>query len=281
MRKVVGFALSVLFGTVLQGQVTVLQPIPQVASIDVIAGTMTGVPIPRTLFGTFLEPIGNSTYNGLWAELLQNPSFEAGLWSPSRVVDVLHDSPELVQASRLALPLPWEPLDVRQGNRYELNYGDAANSWQSLRVLGVPGQPTGIKQKVYLPIHRTRDYTGSLYARHPSGATQITVSLRLRDQGDALASQQIDVVDASWKKYSFSLLVPEGKLHRLDPADFVIEVDGDERVELDQVSLMPTDAIAGLDSDEVAMPAGQETAATARWREGPRGYRLSRMCNSC
>src|ERR1035441_9840802 len=79
---------------------------------------------------------------------------------------MLHDAPELMQASRVALPLPWEPLDPHQGNRYELNYGDAANSWQSLRVFGVPGEPTGIKQKVYLPVHRTRDYTGSFYARH-------------------------------------------------------------------------------------------------------------------
>lgn len=36
--------------------------------------------IPRSIFGTFLEPIGNSTHNGLWAEILQNPSFEDHLW---------------------------------------------------------------------------------------------------------------------------------------------------------------------------------------------------------
>ncbi|HBY59338.1 MAG TPA: hypothetical protein DEH78_05920, partial [Solibacterales bacterium] len=35
-------------------------------------------PVPRTIFGTFLEPIGNSIYNGLWAQILENPSFEGG-----------------------------------------------------------------------------------------------------------------------------------------------------------------------------------------------------------
>jgi alpha-N-arabinofuranosidase len=95
--------------TVLRVQVTVIEPIPQTAPIDVDATSLAGPPIPRTLFGTFLEPINDSTYNGLWAELLQNPSFEAGLWSPAWTADMLRDNPELVQSSRLAIPLPWEP----------------------------------------------------------------------------------------------------------------------------------------------------------------------------
>jgi alpha-L-arabinofuranosidase len=259
VKKISLWVLCLCFGTVLHGQVTVLQPIPQLATIDVNGGSTAGATIPRTLFGTFLEPIGDSTYNGLWAELLQNPSFEAGLWSPARVADMLRDNPELVQSSRLALPLPWEPLDPRQGNRYELNHGEAANSWQSLRVFGVPGEPTGVKQKIYLPIHRTREYTGSLYARHLSGATHITVSVRLRDQREVLTSRQLEAAATTWTKYPFTLQIPEGKLHRLDPADFVIEVEEDERVELDQVSLMPTDAIGGLDPDVVALAKEMKT----------------------
>src|SRR3954467_10580939 len=45
--------------------------------------------IPRSIFGTFLEPIGNSTYNGLWAELLQNPSFEDSLWDVKHVAEMV------------------------------------------------------------------------------------------------------------------------------------------------------------------------------------------------
>src|SRR5207237_5994879 len=40
--------------------------------IEIDARKAASYTIPRTIFGTFLEPIGNSTYNGLWAELLQN-----------------------------------------------------------------------------------------------------------------------------------------------------------------------------------------------------------------
>src|ERR1035438_6998588 len=169
VKNVFLWALSLLLATALLGQITVVKPIPQTATIDVNAASVGAETIPRTIFGTFLEPIGNSTYNGLWAELLQNPSLEAGMWSPQHISEMLHDNPELREAGNLGLPLPWEPLDAHQGNRYEIDYGDAANSWQSLRVFGVPGESTGIKQKVYLPVHRTREYIGSFYPNHLGG----------------------------------------------------------------------------------------------------------------
>jgi alpha-L-arabinofuranosidase len=283
--------LFVLFAADLRGQITVSEPIPHVATIDVRASDLASEPIPRTIFGTFLEPIGNSTYNGLWAELLENPSFESGLWSPEKIAEMLHERPELRRASNLALPIPWEPLDPNQGNRYEIHYGDAANSWQSLRVFAVPGQTTGIKQQVYLPVHRIRDYEGSFYAKHLNGDTSITVALRVRNQNDVLASQQINVSDPSWTRYTFALQVPEGKLHRLDPADFVVQLAGDERVELDEFSLMPADAKGGLDPDAVALAKAMNTplvrfggnfTSSYHWTDGigPRDKRKNMLNNS-
>lgn len=291
MNKRIGLGVLIVCLAGAQAQVKVVEPIPQTATIDVYAAQVDSHVIPRTIFGTFLEPIGNSTYNGLWAELLENPSFESGLWSPQRVSERLREEPALVRAGDLALPLPWEPLNAAQGNRYELHYGDAANSWQSLRVFGVPGEATGIRQKIYLPVHRTRSYVGSFYARHLSGEKAITVSLRVRNQDEVLASQRIDVSDEAWKKYEFTLDVPAGKLHRLDPADFVIEVAGNERVELDQASLMPADAKDGLDPDAVAMAKAMHTplvrfggnfTSSYHWTDGigPRDKRVSMLNNS-
>src|SRR4051794_29989708 len=84
-----------------------------VVAIQVHAGQRANYTLPRTLFGTFLEPIGNSTYNGLWAEVLQNPSFEENLWNAEGVARMIHDQPALAEASRLGLPLPWEPLNPK------------------------------------------------------------------------------------------------------------------------------------------------------------------------
>ena len=62
------------------------------------------VVIPGSVFGSFLEPIGHSTYGGLWADVVENPSFEEGLWSAGRVTDMLRERPELRRASDLGLP---------------------------------------------------------------------------------------------------------------------------------------------------------------------------------
>lgn len=281
-------ASLILVNPAARGQITVDHPIPPIASIRVDAGQSSGTKIPRTIFGSFLEPIGNSTYNGLWAGLLQNPSLESGMWDAAHVAEMLKQTPALAHASQLGLPLPWEPLDAGQGNRYEPVYGNAANSFRSLIVMGVPGQPTGIRQQVYLPVQRTLSYQGSLYARHISGPTGLTVSLRPRNNPEVLTSAHVDATADTWTKYTFTLDVPQGKLHRLDPADFVVEVEGDERVDLDEFSLMPSDNLDGLDPDVVAMAKAMDTPLVRfggnftsgyNWRDGigPRDKRVSMM----
>ncbi len=281
----IGF-LFLLIRPVVRAQITVTRPIPSTATIHVDAGKPAGGNIPRTIFGSFLEPIGNSTYNGLWAEILQNPSLEAGLWSAPHVAGMLRREPALARASGLGLPLPWEPLDANQGNRYELLYGDAANSWRSLAIFGVPGQPTGIRQKVYLPVHRTRQYDGSFYAKHVSGPSGLTISIRPRNGSAILASAHVDASAARWTRYNFRIDLPEGKLHRLDPADFAVEVEEEERVDVDEFSLMPADALDGLDPEVVAMAKAMDTplvrfggnfTSAYHWRDGigPRDKRIN------
>ena len=154
---------------------------PQPIHIEVHAAKRAAYRVPDSIFGTFLEPIGNSTYNGLWAEILQNASFEENLWSVPAMERMVKDDPQLRRASELGLPAPWEPLDARQGNRYEARWGDAANSWRSLAILGLPGAETGVRQQVYLPMPREVRYLGSIYIKHLSGAAGVEVSLRRRD----------------------------------------------------------------------------------------------------
>ena len=228
------------------------QAIPGEASITVDLRHPAANVIPRTLFGSFLEPIGNSTYNGLWAEIVQNPSFESGLWDVEHVRAMIKDQPELVRASGLGLPLPWSPLNVAQGNRYEYRYGDSANSSRSLEIIGVPGQPTGIQQRVYLPVPRELTYQGSIYARHLSGEGRLSVSLRSRSASHAeLAAAHIDATSETWTRIPFTLTLQPGEVTPLEPVDLVITVDGAERVLIDQVSLMPADALDGLDPEMV------------------------------
>ena len=240
-------------------QIAVTAAPPAVVTIEVDASKPASYRIPRTIFGSFLEPIGNSTYNGLWAEILVNPSFEENLWDTNHIATMVREEPGLSRASALGLPLPWEPIDVSQGNRYEPHWGGAPNSWRSLEVIGVPGRETGVRQKVYLPVHRILHYEGSLFAKHLEGPASLKIEVRRHDSNEVLATTDVSVTAAGWSKYPFSLDLPSGILQRLEPVDFAVLVNGDGRIDLDNIQLFPADAINGLDPDEVRMAKEMHT----------------------
>lgn len=245
-------------------------------------------PIPGSVFGSFLEPIGKSTYGGLWADLIENPSFEEGLWSVENIESLVRDRPTLRRASHLGLPIPWEPL-TDQGARYLPVRGDAANSTQSLLIMGLPDKETGIRQRVYLPVKRELTYTASLYIKCVSGPENVTISLRDRDRSDSiLTSANVSAASPEWKKYVVTLTVPALKTNPLAPDDLVISVRNDTRVLIDQVSLMPADNLNGFDPEEVAMARdlhsplvrfGGNFTSAYDWKDGigPRDKRVSKL----
>ena len=245
--------------------------------------------VPRSIFGTFLEPIGNSTYNGLWAELLRNPSFEDSLWDVKHVAEMVKDDPELSRASEMALPLPWEPLRYAQGSRYAPQWNDAANSYRSLLLMALPDQQTGIRQKVYLPVYRVSHYIGSVYLKPISGPGRIEVSLRERNNPDHVFDRRDLLVGATgWQRYEFALDVPARQLATLEPADFVIAASDETRVLIDQASLFPGDNMDGMDPEMIAMSRELKTpivrfggnfTSAYHWRDGvgPRDRRVSML----
>jgi len=244
---------------------------------------------PRSIFGTFLEPIGNSTYNGLWAELLRNPSFEDSLWDVKHVAEMVKDDPELSRASEMALPLPWEPLRYAQGSRYAPQWNDAANSYRSLLLMALPDKQTGIRQKVYLPVYRVSHYIGSVYLKPISGPGRIEVSLRERNNPDHVFDRRELLVGATgWQRYEFALDVPPRQLATLEPADFVIAASDETRVLIDQASLFPGDNMDGMDPEMIAMSRELKTpivrfggnfTSAYHWRDGvgPRDRRVSML----
>jgi len=152
--------------------------------------------------------------------------------------------------------------------------------------MGQPDELTGIKQKVYLPVHRILGYKVSLYAKHLSGPQTLRVSFRSRSTGKVLAEAEIQAPATEWKKYYAVLRLKPGDVQRLEPVDFAVSVEGVERVDIDQISLMPEDAIGTLDPDEVAMVKamhmtqlrfGGNFSSYYHWREGigPEDKRLT------
>ncbi len=248
--------------------------------------------IPRTIYGTFLEPIGHATYGGLWAQILENPSFEENLWSAGNIRAMVTERPELVQASGLGLPLPWEPLDAAQGSRYEPRWGDAANSARSLLIMALPGKQTGVRQRVYLPVHRVLRYTGSLWAKPVSGPREIEVSLRRRNHAESvLAKSSVRIAGSAWTRYEFALELEKGSLASREAADFVVAASDEARLLLDQVFLFPADQVDGMNPEMIAMAKALGTPVVRfggnftsgyHWRDGvgPMDKRVSMLNQS-
>ena len=146
-----------------------------------------------------------------------------------------------------------------------------------------------IKQRVYPPAERELTYKGSLFARHISGPSTLQVSLRATEGShEILARAGVEAGSAEWKKYTFLLSLAASKLKPLQPADFVVEVTGDERVQLDQLSLVPADAADGLDPEMVRMARDMHTplvrfggnfTSAYHWQDGvgPQDKRVSML----
>lgn len=271
-------ALAAIFGNAgsARAQITVARPMPATVTVHVSdKGTQQ---IPATIFGSFLEPIGNSINNGIVAEILVNGSLEAGLWNHTNLENMFAEQPELIESTNsTGIPLPWQPLNVTAGNRYELHVGDAANSWQSLEIMGTPDQLVGILQKVYLPVQRELGYRVSLYAKHVSGPTGLTVFFRDHETGETLAESHLDAPASQWTKYATTLQLKPGQVRRLQAVDFAVAVEGTGRADVDEISLMPKDAIGIFDPDAVAMAKamnltelrlGGNFSSYYHWRDG-------------
>jgi alpha-N-arabinofuranosidase len=289
MRELIVGALLMMGAALCQAQTGFVRSERNDAVIEVDAAKKADYKIPRTIYGTFLEPIGKSIYGGLWAQILENPSFEENLWSVRALRRLIEREPALERASGTGLPLPWEPLDYVQGRRYEPRWSEAANSSRSLLVMALPGKQTGVRQQVHLPVHRVLRYTGSVYARHVSGSAEVEVSLRRRNQPESvLAKADVRLTGRDWARYEFVLELSRGQLRPLEPADFVIALDNEGRALIDQAFLFPADHVDGMDPEMIALSRDLKTPLVRfggnftsgyHWRDGvgPRDKRVSML----
>ena len=247
------------------------------SSIEIDDSRPAFFPIPRTVYGTFIEDIGSSIFGGVSAQLLDNPSLE----SYDASLNYLRDhfsTPEFTRSSRDGMPLPWLPLrDV--GMRFEPRWGNAANSDRYLYVMGIAGREVGIRQAVYLPIERERDYQGVLFAMARDGATDLSVSFREHNNPDAiLASTTVHVPQGdTWVKLPYHLTLPAGRVQPLTQVDFAVALNTEDRISLDEIRLYPADAIDGMDPDVIAaakalhsslLRYGGNYTSGYHWRDG-------------
>lgn len=226
------------------------------AQIEIDASKRSPLRIPRTLYGTFLEDIGQSIFGGVSAELLDNPSLES-YDASMETLQERFSAPEFRLSTARGLPLPWLPIRMDDGWRYEPRWGHAANSDHYLYMMGLNGREVGIRQSVYLPIEREREYQGVLFALSTEGPLNLEVSFRKHDQPDKIFTSTHVSVPAGgrWTKLPFRLSLSEGTVAPLEPVDFTVSIKVNHRISVDEIRLYPSDAVEGLLDPDVIKAA--------------------------
>lgn len=189
--------------------------------------------ISRDLFGLFFEDINYAADGGLYAEQIQNRSFE---YSPTEKKD-------------------WNPLSYWEYISPGYSYGrisvetsspinknnphyiilDVEHIGKEEKYQGPSG--VGIKNMGFagIVVKAGEQYDLSLFARQLS-ISPVTLSVSLQNtKGDVLAETSITTSSTNWQKYSATLLAKAG----FDTASLVIMATTTGKFALDVVSLFP------------------------------------------
>jgi alpha-L-arabinofuranosidase len=233
-------------------------PPPATATITVDGGTADGR-ISPVLYGQFIEFMYEGIKRGLHAELIQNRSFEEGR-SPdglssgwSRYPDNrIHDyGISCTRDDTVAYPTT--------------ERSDALLTGHSLRVELRPGVVArhGVFQG-RVPVRQGLDYLGSVWIRTDAFAGAVTMVLERDVTGGTIyAEAPITGVAGDWRQYTFRL-----RPGAADPlARFAILFSGSGTVWIDQVSLLPGDAVDGVRADVLSRVKPLE-ASFIRWPGG-------------
>ena len=189
----------------------------------VVNAKKLGAPVQPTMYGIFFEDINFGADGGLYAELIENRSFEF----PQQLMG-------------------WNIF----GNVAVRDVNPAFERNPHYVTLSDPGHHdkfTGVENHGFFGIglKRGMDYQFSVYAR-TGGKSRIRVELVDADN-NPIAKQSIDVSGGEWKKYTATLRSP-----KTDAKGFLrIFLESPASVDLDHVSLFPADNWNGLRRDLV------------------------------
>jgi alpha-N-arabinofuranosidase len=217
-------------------------PTPDEASVTIDTAAVEN-PISPRLYGQFAEFMFENIKFGLHAELLRNRGFEE-------------------PANAIGLSRHWErhPDDRNDDPIIKFRWDDSVafppsrpfprdQVEHSLRIdlSGQDGQRRGIHQGA-IPVRPGIEYRGYVWLRTYDFVGRLTATLEQdRTAGEIYASATMGDIarDGAWKRYAFTL-----ETTQTDPlARLAILLDGKGRVWLDQLSLIPADAVDDLRAD--------------------------------
>ena len=241
--------------------------------------------ISPLLYGQFLEFMYEGIKRGLQAELIRNRSFEEppNIIGLSRYWERYPDD----RNDDYALAFGWdEEVAYAPQQKLKVNTRERETKQHSERVQAGDGviERHGIYQSG-IPVKAGLRYQGYLWMKTSDYVGAVTLALESEaQQGAIYASTDVSAIRGDWRKYEFTLT--PAKTDSL--ARFAILFPGKGTIWIDQVSLMPGDAMPGgvrrevFDKVKALRPAfirwpGGNVAQDYRWPwgVGPRDARVT------
>ena len=208
--------------------------------------TKPGPEIPKDFYGLMTEEINHSYDGGLYAELIQNRTFQ----------DL---SGRRQQIEPTVPPVHWSV--VGEGSTY-LVKTDSVNSALPISLrLDLKGGTAGVANDGYwgIPIRPNTTYKASFYAKSSGGFNgPVTASLVLDKGDETVASVTTKPITGAWQKYTVTLKTASS-VATTAQARFVLSATGTGSVSFSDVSLFPPtykDAKNGLRPDLMELMQG-------------------------
>ena len=177
-----------------------------------------GAVIQPTMYGVFFEDINFGADGGLYADMVENRSFEFPqnlmAWQSFGKVEVRND----------------DPAFARNPHYIRLSDDGHSDKW------------TGIENRGYFGMGLKKDmgYKFSVYARS-NGNAKIRVEL-VSSHNEVIAKKGLEVSGKDWKKYTVELKSTKTDAHGL----LRIFLESKDGLDMDHLSLFPNDAWKGL-----------------------------------
>jgi len=192
-----------------------------------------GKKISSDLFGLFFEDINYAADGGLYAELVQNRSFEYNPterreWSPFSFWEYLAPG---FSYGRISVETK-APLHLNNPHYIVLDVEHVGHEEKFQGISGV-----GLKNAGFggIVVRAGEKYHFSMFAQQLSGEPmELLISLQNR-KGDVLAESKVATSSNDWKKYTATLTAVAGN----DTASLVILARTKGKLALDMISLFP------------------------------------------
>lgn len=198
---------------------------PATLDVDV---NKPGVAIPATFYGLMTEEINHAYDGGLFAELIQNRTFQ--------------DPPPRTRGGAApARNLPFHWSQVGDGTAV-IDRTDPVNSALPINLrLNLSGKMAGVANDGYwgIPIRPDTTYTASFFAKGGGGFAGPVTAVLVLDEGDVtVAKAESRPVTNAWQKYTVTLTTGHDAPISAK-ARFILQASGSGSVSFSLVSLFP------------------------------------------